>query len=38
MAVTAEEVDRLFTKLRAEKVKLFYTKSPVEFGTTGEGE
>ena len=38
MAVTAEEADRLFTKLRAEKVKLFYTKSPVEFGTTGEGE
>jgi PII-like signaling protein len=38
MAVTAEEADRLFTKLRAEKVKLFYTKSPVEFGTTGGEE
>lgn len=34
MAVTAEEADRLFAKLRAEKVKLFYCKSPVEFGTT----
>ena len=38
MAVTAEEADRLFTKLRAEKVKLFYTKMPVEFGTTDPGE
>jgi len=37
MAVTAEEADRLFAKLKAEKVKLFYTKTPVEFGTTGEG-
>lgn len=38
MAVTAEEADRLFAKLKAEKVKLFYTKTPVEFGTTGEEE
>ena len=38
MAVTTEEADRLFAMLKAEKVKLFYSKSPVEFGTTGEGE
>lgn len=38
MAVTEREADQLFTKLKAEKVKLFYTKTPVEFGTTGEGE
>lgn len=36
MAVTAAEADRLFEKLRAEKVKLFYTKTPVEFGTTSD--
>jgi PII-like signaling protein len=38
MAVTAEEADRLFATLRAEKVKFFYTKLPIEFGTTGEEE
>jgi PII-like signaling protein len=38
MAVTTEEADRLFAKLRAEKVELFYIKTPVEFGTTGDGE
>jgi PII-like signaling protein len=38
MAVTEEEADRLFTKLRSETVKLFYSKTPVEFGTTGEEE
>jgi PII-like signaling protein len=38
MAVTPEEADRLFARLRAERVKFFYTKVPVEFGTTGEEE
>ena len=38
MAVTTEEADQLFTKLKAEKVKLFYTKVSVEFGMTCEGE
>ena len=38
MAVTAEEADRLFARLEAEKVKLFYIKTPVEFGTTGSKE
>ncbi len=37
MAVTAEEADRLFAKLNGEKIKLFYSKTPIEFGTTGEG-
>ena len=36
MAVTAEEATLLFEKLRAERVKVFYTKMPIEFGTTGE--
>ena len=36
MAVTADEARRFFEKLRAEKVKLFYTKTPVEFGTTDD--
>ena len=38
MAVTEDEADRLFARLKAEKVKLFYTRSPVEFGTTGDDE
>src|SRR5439155_27375813 len=38
MAVTTEESDQLFAKLRAEKIKLFYTRMPVEFGTTGAAE
>ena len=37
MAVTADEADRLLAKLEAEKVRIFYVKTPVEFGTTGEG-
>lgn len=38
MAVTAEEADRLFARLKAENVKIFYSKTPVEFGTTGGDE
>jgi uncharacterized protein len=38
MAVTAEEADRLFAMLKSERLKLFYSKTPVEFGTTGESE
>jgi uncharacterized protein len=37
MAVTADEVERLFEKLRVERIKVFYCKTPVEFGTTGGG-
>ena len=38
MAVTAEEADQLFARLRAEKVRFFYTKLPIEFGVTGGEE
>ena len=38
MAVTADECDRLFALLKAERVKLFYIKMPVEFGTTDAAE
>ncbi|MDO8786922.1 MAG: DUF190 domain-containing protein [Sulfuritalea sp.] len=36
MAVTAEEAERLFDRLKAEGVHLFYVKTPVEFGVLGE--
>jgi PII-like signaling protein len=36
MAVTAEEAERLFDRLKAEGVHLFYVKTPVEFGTLGD--
>ena len=36
MAVTADEADRLLSKVTAEHVKVFYSKSPVEFGMLGE--
>lgn len=35
MAVTADESDKLFERLRAENVHLFYVKIPVEFGVIG---
>ena len=35
MAVTAEEADRLFARLESERIKVFYSKTPVEFGTLG---
>ena len=38
MAVTADEADRLFAKLKAEKIRVLYSKMPVEFGTTGGDE
>jgi PII-like signaling protein len=38
MAVTAEEADRIFARLTAEKIKVFYSKTPVEFGTIGGEE
>ena len=36
LAVTQEELDRLFEHLRKEKVHLFFVKSEVEFGVIGE--
>ena len=38
MAVTTEESDRFFAMLKAEHIKVFYSKTPVEFGTLGESE
>ena len=35
MAVTEEESRRLFERLEAEGVNLFYVKTPVEFGVLG---
>ncbi|WP_243357757.1 DUF190 domain-containing protein [Fundidesulfovibrio terrae] len=35
MAVTSEEADRLFDRLSAEGVYLFYVKTAVEFGVIG---
>ena len=32
MAVTQEEATQLFAKIAQEKVKVFYVKTPVEFG------
>ena len=36
MAVTAEEAERLFGRLKTEGVHLFYVKTAVEFGKVGE--
>ena len=35
MAVSEAEAQRLFDRLRDEGVRVFYVKTPVEFGTTG---
>ncbi|MFM0669417.1 DUF190 domain-containing protein [Paraburkholderia sediminicola] len=35
MAMTSDEADRLFDRLRADGVHLFYVKTPVEFGVIG---
>ena len=35
MAVTEDESARLFERLQAEGVHLFYVKAPVEFGEIG---
>lgn len=36
LAVTEEELDRLTARLAAESVKVFFIKSPIEFGVLGE--
>ncbi|MES2237157.1 MAG: DUF190 domain-containing protein [Pseudomonadota bacterium] len=38
MAVTEDEAQRLFERLRSEGVHVFYVKTPVEFGTIGGNE
>ena len=37
IAVTTEEAARLFDRLKAEGVHLFYVKTAVEFGVLGRG-
>lgn len=37
MTLTTEETRDLFDRLRAEKVQLFYARTPVEFGSIGDG-
>jgi hypothetical protein len=36
VAASKEDTERLFVRLKAEGVHLFYIKTPVEFGTLGE--
>ncbi len=36
MAASTEDAERIFARLKAEGVHLFYIKSQVEFGTLGE--
>ena len=31
--MTGEECERLFARLRSERVELFYVKAAIEFGT-----
>jgi PII-like signaling protein len=36
IAASEADTERLFERLRAEHVHIFYVRSPVEFGTLGE--
>ena len=36
MAVTEQEAERIFVHLKQEGINVFYVKTPVEFGLTGE--
>ena len=36
MALSATDADRLFERLRQEKIDLFYVKTAIEFGMTNE--
>ncbi|HSO10424.1 MAG TPA: DUF190 domain-containing protein [Desulfoprunum sp.] len=36
MAVSGGEADRLFARLQDEEINIFYIKTPIEFGMTGE--
>lgn len=36
MAISLEDASRLFEKLREERINIFYIKTPIEFGMTGE--
>lgn len=36
MALGEADAERLFQRLRDERVRVFYVKTPIEFGVTGE--
>ncbi|WP_258039413.1 DUF190 domain-containing protein [Nitrosomonas ureae] len=36
MAVSEQQAERMFAYLKQEGVKVFYVKTPIEFGITGE--
>jgi PII-like signaling protein len=36
MALSDADAERLFQRLREEQVNVFYVKTPIEFGMTGE--
>ncbi len=36
MAVSEQQAERVFEHLRQEGVQVFYVKTPIEFGVTGE--
>jgi len=36
MAVSETDAERLFERLREEKINIFYVKAAIEFGMTGE--
>lgn len=38
MVASVEETERLFAHLRSHRVRVFYTRMPVEFGTVGDDE
>lgn len=35
ITVTAEDAERLFERLKLEEIRVFYVKTPVEFGMLG---
>jgi len=37
LAVTTEEADNLFQRINDESIKVFYTKTKIEFGVLGNG-
>ena len=36
MALSADKTDELFTRISKEGLKVFYMKTPIEYGITGE--
>jgi PII-like signaling protein len=36
MAVSPEEAERIFARLKEEEIDIFYVQAPIEFGMTGE--